>query len=371
MQLRSTVTISAVILASALLSGCRKESGAPAAPGAVSASAPAPSASAVGALASAAVSGGDIDAVPPFVPPKLTPQETAENLWSCTNDWWQDRPSTVPLCRWLLTAWTGDDLEASAKKYRADCDKGDGLACTLAIGGYYLAKSPLRSKVFDLAEDEDAKLLIKSCELGTPVACLRLASKLGCIDKRYDLAYRCLPRIEGFLQRKGVDGVRAMLEPLCAKGDGASCHSVGRILQRDSFKISNDEWKQILGYDEKACELGDASGCGSGEPIIKVLGEASLALKAQQMNEKHTAIHEQRCLRFGECGSIGRYYLAGEGVPADVVKARGYLARLFLRDRGPRILSRARRSPGCGQGRPRQRRGGPKGLREGVRCPAR
>jgi TPR repeat protein len=325
MKVRHTAAILATMV---LLSGCRKEGGSPSAPGVGSAVAAPPSASTPAATALAsAITGGDVDNPPPFVPPKLTPQEMAEDLWTCTNDWWEDQRSLKPFCQWVLTAWTGDDLAASAKKYKADCDKGDGLACMLAVGGYYLVKSPLRSKLFELAQDEDAKLVIKACELGTPVACTRLASYLGCIDDRYGDAYGCKPRVVGFLQRKGVSGVRALLEPLCAKGDGASCRSIGRILWRDAIKLTLEEKMQSLDYDERACGFGDSSGCGSGAQVIKIIGDAKLAPKAQALAARELAALEGRCLRFGECGHVAQSYLAGEGVTADAAKARGYFAR--------------------------------------------
>ncbi len=324
----ATVFPAAMLAGMMLLPGCRREEPSPSASGVGSAVVTAPSTSAVAALASAAASGGDVDNPVPFAPPKLTPQETAEKLWTCTTDWWNERrEGESSLCQWVLASWAGDDLAASATKYKTDCDKGDGLACTLAVAGYYLAKSPLRSKVVELAQDEEAKLLIKACDLGTPLACAQLASHLGCVDERYGNTYQCQPRVVGFLQRKGIPGVQAMLEPLCTKGDGASCEAIGKILWRDGVKISNEEWKRILVYEERACELGDVTSCDSGAQVIKILGDATLAQKGQTLAERRAALQEKTCLRFGQCGYVARSYLAGEGVVADAAKARGYFAR--------------------------------------------
>lgn len=330
MKVRYTAAIPAVVLSAIVFfPACRREAGSSATTsvGFAVATAPSTSTSAVAVLGSAAASGEDVDKPPPFIPPKLTPEETAEKLWACTTDWWNESRSVSPLCQWVLSAWAGDDLEASAKKYKADCDKGDGPACTLAIAGYYVAKSPLRSKAFELAEDESAKLLIKACELNVPLACAQLASRLGCVDERYGNTYRCQTRMVGFLQRKGIPGVQAMLEPLCAKGDGASCEAIGKILWRDGAKISNEEWKRILVYEERACELGDVTSCDSGAQVVKILGDATLAQKGKILAERRAALQEKTCLRFGECGYVARSYLAGVGVAADAAKARGYFAR--------------------------------------------
>lgn len=331
MKIRYAMAIPAATLAAmVLLSGCRREPGTSSASGVGSAgaAAPPPSTSALTVLASAAVPGGDVDTPPPFVPPKLTPEEMAERLWTCTNNWWTHSLQDKPVCQWALVAWAGGDLGASAKKYKADCDNGNGIACVLSISGYYLEKSPFRSRTFELAQDEDAKLLIKACELGAPMACTRVAHAYPCVDDTYGTDFGCHTRIAGFLRRKGIVGVLAMLDPLCTKGDSRSCQMLGGFLGIFSSQRHENADAKIFGYYERGCEIGDQDACRAAPYTAnRLFDEATKTSKLRRLAEREIAIKEQNCLRFGECGWVARAYLAGEGVVADAAKARGYFAR--------------------------------------------
>lgn len=160
------------------------------------------------------------------------------------------------------------------------------------------------------------------------MACTRVAHAYPCVDDTYGTDFGCHTRIAGFLRRKGIVGVLAMLDPLCTKGDSRSCQMLGGFLGIFSSQRHENADAKIFGYYERGCEIGDQDACRAAPYTAnRLFDEATKTSKLRRLAEREIAIKEQNCLRFGECGWVARSYLAGEGVVADAAKARGYFAR--------------------------------------------
>jgi uncharacterized protein len=134
---------------------------------------------------------------------------------------------------------------AAAALYEKACTAGHTPGCALLAGlharGEGVQKDPVRA----------AALYTRACDSGDPGACLALAGQY----ERGEGVARDAARAAA-LQTRGIDLRLAS----CERGDGRDCQRLASHYANGHFGLAKDV-PRALGLYERACALGDRSGC--------------------------------------------------------------------------------------------------------------
>lgn len=225
----------------------------------------------------------------------------------CSQFWLSGIHKSGGRCDNVEPLWAEGGVEAAVAKYKAGCDNKDGKSCLLLVGALSHPKSPMQSKD-KLAYIMDASaLVVKACEFGDPNSCYIVASHYICADDDGSddrLKLVCTPPIKKFTKGKKPADFAALLEPGCTKGLAASCR-----MRAERLMAVKGEVDEVTDLFKRACDLGDASGCGQAARIAKKFG---FDADVRALEAKEFSLHETQCRRFDDCTALGGHYSADE-----------------------------------------------------------
>ncbi|MEM9874182.1 MAG: hypothetical protein AAF928_04760 [Myxococcota bacterium] len=177
----------------------------------------------------------------------------------------------------VLSGANDGDFSQVAATTSAACDRGGPLSCLVAAE-FFRPDTTLRRRVEVTAPSESAKreqrLLRKGCDLGSTVACRRLADALRRKDPKSKVALELLQRAcEGgdsyackyagdlWFQRERYEEAAEANALVCIHSDnGYACRDAALLFLRDDGPIAQDP-DRAMQLAQRGCELGSEESC--------------------------------------------------------------------------------------------------------------
>lgn len=198
-----------------------------------------------------------------------------------------------------------------------ECNAGQGAACARAAAFAFSGQGTARDFSAGWA------LEWRACQTGHGPSCARVALS----------AQQGVPALDAGLFSPALERARSLLQPGCAAGDAEACQLAAALARAGHLAADAGTFAQ-----QARAALG--RGCDAG--VAEACNRLGLALfEGDEDVAGAVAALDRGCTLglAGACAALGLRLLGGQGVQADVPRARGYLARA-------RVLSQDAGLPG-------------------------